>query len=231
MRVDLVLANWPLFAEGVWLTLQLTFLALAIGFCIALPAGLARARRKPWVSPAINGYVYLFRGTPLLVQTFLIYYGLSQFDFIRSSWAWSYLRDPWWCALIAFSLNSGAYATEIIRGAVETTPAGELEAAKALGLSPRQVDWLVLIPSALRRALPQYGNEVVFMLHGSVVASVITLQDILGAGRTLNARYYLAYEGFLTAAVLYMTITFALVWTFRRIEGRYLRHLTAFGAR
>ncbi len=193
MRVDLVLANWPLFAEGVWLTLQL--------------------------------------GTPLLVQTFLIYYGLSQFDFIRSSWAWSYLRDPWWCALIAFSLNSGAYATEIIRGAVETTPAGELEAAKALGLSPRQVDWLVLIPSALRRALPQYGNEVVFMLHGSVVASVITLQDILGAGRTLNARYYLAYEGFLTAAVLYMTITFALVWTFRRIEGRYLRHLTAFGAR
>jgi arginine/ornithine transport system permease protein len=231
MRVDLVLANWPLFAQGVWLTLQLTFLALAIGFCIALPAGLARARRKRWVSPAINGYVYLFRGTPLLVQTFLIYYGLSQFEFIRSSWAWSYLRDPWWCALIAFSLNSGAYATEIIRGAVETTPAGELEAGTALGLSPRQVDWLVLIPSALRRALPQYGNEVVFMLHGSVVASVITLQDILGAGRTLNARYYLAYEGFLTAAVLYMTITFALVWIFRRVEGRYLRHLAAFGAR
>lgn len=231
MRVDLVLANWPLFAQGVWLTLQLTFLALLIGFCIALPAGLARARRTRWVSPAINGYVYLFRGTPLLVQTFLIYYGLSQFEFIRSSWAWYYLRDPWWCALIAFSLNSGAYATEIIRGAVETTPAGELEAGTALGLSPRQVDWLVLIPSALRRALPQYGNEVVFMLHGSVVASVITLQDILGAGRTLNARYYLAYEGFVTAAVLYMTITFALVWIFRRVEGRYLRHLTAFGAR
>ncbi len=231
MRVDLVLANWPLFAQGVWLTLQLTFLALLIGFCIALPAGLARARRLRWISPAINGYVYLFRGTPLLVQTFLIYYGLSQFDFIRSSWAWAYLRDPWWCALIAFSLNSGAYATEIIRGAVETTPKGELEAATALGLSPRQVDWLVLIPSALRRALPQYGNEVVFMLHGSVVASVITLQDILGAGRTLNARFYLAYEGFLTAALLYMTITFALVWIFRRLEGRYLRHLTAFGAR
>jgi len=225
MRVDLVLANWQLFAEGVWLTLQLTFLALAIGFLIALPAGIARARRKPVVSPLINGYVYLFRGTPLLVQTFLIYYGLSQFGWIRDSWTWAYLRDPWWCALLAFSLNSGAYATEIIRGAVETTPRGELEAARALGMSPFQVDRLVLIPSALRRALPQYGNEVVFMLHGSVVASVITLQDILGAGRTLNARYYLAYEGFLTAALLYMAITFLLVALFRRLEWRYLGHL------
>jgi arginine/ornithine transport system permease protein len=225
MRVDLVLANWQLFASGVWLTVQLTFLALAIGFCIALPFGLARARRTPVLSQAINGYVYLFRGTPLLVQAFLIYYGLAQFDFVRDGWAWPYLRDAWWCALIAFSLNSGAYATEIIRGAVETTPKGEIEAATALGLSPRQVDFLVLIPTALRRALPQYGNEVVFMLHGSVVASVITLQDILGAGRTLNARYYLAYEGFLTAALLYMAITFALVGVFRFLEARYLRHL------
>lgn len=225
MRVDLVLQHWEAFAAGVWMTLQLTFLSVAIGFCIALPAGIARARRKPFWSPFVNGYVYLFRGTPLLVQTFLIYYGLSQFEFIRDSWAWVFLRDPWWCALLAFSLNSGAYATEIIRGAVETTPKGEIEAALALGLSPRQADYLVLIPSALRRALPQYGNEVVFMLHGSVVASVITLQDILGAGRTLNARYYLAYEGILTAALLYMAITFALVAIFRGLEWRYLRHM------
>jgi arginine/ornithine transport system permease protein len=176
-------------------------------------------------SPLINAYVYVFRGTPLIVQTFLIYFGLSQFEWIRDSWAWAYLRSPWWCALIAFSLNSGAYATEIIRGAVENTPRGELEAASALGLSPRQVDFLVLIPAALRRALPQYSNEVVFMLHGSAVASVITLQDILGAGRTLNAKYYLAYEGFITAAILYMAITFLLIWLFRGLEDRYLKHL------
>jgi arginine/ornithine transport system permease protein len=207
------------------MTLQLTFLALLIGFLIALPSGLARARRKRFVSPLINGYVYVFRGTPLLVQTFLIYYGLGQFEWVRDSWAWTFLRDPWWCALIAFSLNSGAYATEIIRGAVESTPKGELEAATALGLSPRQTDFLVLIPAALRRALPQYGNEVVFMLHGSAVASIITLQDILGAGRTLNAQHYLAYEGFLTAAVLYMAITFLFILVFRWLESRYLRHL------
>lgn len=227
MRVDLVLENWQLFAQGVWITLQLTFLALLIGFLIALPAGLARARRTPFVSPLVNGYVYLFRGTPLIVQTFLIYFGLAQFDVVRDSVLWPFLRDPWWCALIAFSLNSGAYSTEIIRGAVENTPKGELEAASALGLSPRQVDFLVLIPSALRRALPQYGNEVVFMLHGSAVASVITLEDILGAGRTLNAQYYLAYEGFLTAALLYMAITFLFVLIFRGLENRYLRHLGA----
>jgi len=225
MRVDLVLQNWQLFAHGVWITVQLTALAVAIGFAIALPAGLARARRSRFWEPVLGAYVYLFRGTPLLVQTFLIYYGLAQFGWIRSSWAWTFLRDPWWCALIAFSLNSGAYATEIVRGAVQTTPKGILEAAAALGLSVRQVSWLVLIPSALRRALPQYGNEVVFMLHGSAVASVITLKDILGAGRTLNAKYYLAYEGFLTAAALYMAITFLLVWLFRRLERRYLGYL------
>jgi arginine/ornithine transport system permease protein len=231
MRVDLVLDHWEMFAAGVWMTLQLTFLALAIGFLIALPAGMARAQRVPVASPIVNGYVYLFRGTPLLVQTYLIYYGLSQFEWIRASWAWVFLRDPWWCALIAFSLNSGAYATEIIRGAVQTVPRGEIEAARALGLTPFQVDRLVLIPSALRRALPQYGNEAVFMLQGSVVASVITIQDILGAGRTLNSRYYLAYEGILTAAALYMAITFLLVWAFRQLEARYLRHLRPRSAR
>lgn len=225
MRIELVLANWPLFAKGVWMTLQLTFLPLAIGFLIALPAGMARARGLRGWSPAINAYVYLFRGTPLLVQTFLIYYGLAQFAWIRESWAWEFLRSPWWCALIAFALNSGAYGAEIVRGAVASTPRGEVEAALSLGLSPRLTDALVVIPSALRRALPQYGNEVVFMLHASSVASVITIQDILGAGRTLNAKFYLAYEGFLTAAVLYMAITFALVGAFRLLERRYLGHM------
>ncbi len=225
MRFDLVLDNWQMFAGGLWMTLQLTALAVLIGFAIALPFGLIRARSNGAVSRLINAYVYAFRGTPLLVQLYLIYYGLSQFEWVRDSFAWVILRDAWWCALIAFSLNSGAYATEIIRGAVQSVPEGELEAAKSLGLSPFKVARLVLIPAALRRALPQYGNEVVFMLHGSVVASVITIQDILGVGRTLNARYYLAYEGFLTAAALYMVLAFVVVFTFRQLEKRYLGYL------
>jgi len=225
MRFDLVLDNWQLFAGGMWMTLQLTALSLLIGFCIALPFGLIHAKSNGIGSKLINAYVYAFRGTPLLVQLYLIYYGLSQFEWVRDSIAWVVLREALWCALIAFSLNSGAYATEIIHGAVQSVPEGELEAAKSLGLSPFKVGQLVLIQSALRRALPQYGNEVMFMLHGSVVASIITIQDILGVGRTLNARYYLAYEGFLTAAALYMALAFTMVFIFRQLEKRYSGYL------
>ncbi|MEM1267891.1 MAG: ABC transporter permease subunit [Pseudomonadota bacterium] len=224
MRFDLVLEHWAAFAGGVWMTLHLTLLAVVIGFAIALPVGLVRALRTRGHLLA-EGYVTLFRGTPLLVQLYLVYFGLAQFDVVRESLFWPILREAWWCALITFSLNSGAYASEIVRGALETAPDGEAEGARALGLSERQVVWLVLMPSALRRALPQLGNEVVFMLQGSVVASVITLQDVLGAGRTFNARYYLAYEGLLTAAALYLALTALVVLCFRALERRYLSHL------
>jgi arginine/ornithine transport system permease protein len=224
MKFELVLRHWDLFLSGVWVTMHLTALALVIGMMIAIPASLSLARRSRF-SPLVRGYVYVFRGTPLLVQTYLIYYGLSQFEAVRDSFAWPVLREAWWCAIIAFSLNSGAYTAEILRGAIKTTPKGEIEGAMAIGLSQRQVTWLVLLPSAMRRALPQYGNEVVFMLHGTVVASIITIQDILGVGRTVNAKYYIAYEGILTAAALYMIITFVLTWVFRAVEKRYLRHL------
>lgn len=261
MDIALVAGNWEIFAKGAWMTVHLTFLAILIGFLIAAPLGYARARGTPVIDPLARAYVYVFRGTPLLVQVYLIYYGLSQFEAVRdgpfwrapewigrecvSFWwpsvdpelwifklreacaqdVWPSLRSAWWCALIAFALNSGAYATEILRGAIAATPKGEIEAASALGLSPFQTARRILIPSALRRALPQYGNEIVFMLHGSAVASIITLQDVLGAGRTLNAKYYVAYEGLLTAAAVYMCITFAIVAIFGRLELRYLRHL------
>jgi len=230
MNFDLVFRHWDLFLNGVWVTLHLTALALFFGFLIALPASLSLARRSRF-SPLVRGYVYIFRGSPLLVQTYLVYYGLAQFEFIRESWSWYFLREAWWCAVIVFSLNSGAYAAEILRGAIVTTPKGEIDGAKAMGLSERQVTWLILLPSSLRRALPQYGNEVVFMLHGTVVASIITIQDILGVGRTVNAKYYIAYEGLLSAAALYMMITFTLVWVFRQVEKRYLRHLDIDGGK
>ena len=224
MNFELILRHWDLFLGGIWTTLHLTAIALALGFVLAVPSALSLSRPSRF-TPLVRGYVYVFRGTPLLVQTYLIYYGLAQFDAVRDSFAWPVLREAWWCAVIAFSLNSGAYSAEILRGAIATTPKGELEGAKALGLSERQVTFLVLLPSALRRALPQYGNEVVFMLHGTVVASVITIQDILGVGRTVNAKYYISYEGLLTAAILYMIITYITVRLFRLVEEKYLKHL------
>jgi arginine/ornithine transport system permease protein len=236
----LVLTEWDAFGRGVLVTLALTALSLVFGFVLALPCAFARVERRPLLDPLIRAFVYVFRGSPLLVQTFLIYYGLSQFEAVRDSWLWTppeavrgswlqpvwpSLRDAWWCALISFSLNSAAYQIEILRGAIEATPRGEREAAVAIGMTPWQTARRVLIPSALRRALPQLGNEAVFMLHGSTIASVITIQDILGVGRMLNGRYYVVYEGLLTAAALYMALTYLVVWVVRRLERRYLRHL------
>jgi arginine/ornithine transport system permease protein len=222
----LVADGWELFARGIWITVHLTALSLVIGFALALPMAFARAQRHPLFDPPIRAFVWVFRGSPLLVQLFLIYYGLAQFPEVRNSIFWPYLRDAWWCALIAFSLNSAAYQTEILRGALMATPRGEREACVALGMSPWLAARRVLIPAALRRALPQMGNEAVFMLHGSAIASVVTLQDILGAGRTINGRFYVVYEGLLTAAALYMILTGLLVWSVRMLERRYLRHLS-----
>lgn len=221
----LIFQNWELFALGVWNTLVLTALALVIGGLLSIPLALVRANRTPVLNEITWAYVYLFRGTPLLVQLYLIYYGLGQFEFVRESFLWPVLREAWWCTLLAFVLNTAAYTTEILRGAIEATPFGEVEAAKACGMSESQAARRIIIPSALRRALPAYSNEIIFMLHGSVVASTVTIIDILGAGRTLNGKHYLAYEGFIAAAVLYMILVFAISRGFKIWEYRWHAHL------
>lgn len=214
------------FFFGALLTLEITILSLFIGGVMAVPLAIARAYRTPWFNGPIWGFTYFFRGTPLLVQTYLVYYGLAQFDFIRESFLWDpILSSAWWCALITFSLNTAGYTTEFLRGAIENTPKGEIEAARACGMSQARMMWRIVLPSAFRRALPAYSNEVIFMLHSSVVLSTITLQDILGVGRWLNGRYYLAYEGFVTAMVFYMVLVFFISTGFRLWEKRWLGHL------
>lgn len=227
LDITLIAQNFDRFLYGVWTTLNLTFLALFLGGLLSIPLAVARASRHPVFNPVVWTYTYVLRGTPLLVQLYLIYFGLGQFEFFRESWLWEpILSSAWWCALIAFTLNTSAYTTELLRGAIVDTPKGEVEAALATGHSYGARMRRIILPSAFRRAIPGYSNEVIFMLHGSVVASTITLQDILGVGRWLNGRYYLAYEGFITAALLYFLIVFAITRGFRWIERRYLRHLT-----
>jgi arginine/ornithine transport system permease protein len=226
LEIGLIAANFDRFLYGVWVTLELTFLALLFGGILSIPLAVARANKHVLFNAPIWAYTYFFRGTPLLVQTYLIYYGLGQFVAVRDSFLWGpVLSKAWWCAIIAFTLNTAAYMTELLRGAIEATPTGEIEAAKACGMSARTRMVRIILPGAFRRALPAYSNEVIFMLHGSVVASVITLQDILGVGRWLNGRYYLAYEGFLTAAFLYMCLVFVISRGFRFAERRWLAHL------
>ncbi len=221
-----IIDNFDRFLWGTWVTLELTFLALLLGGILSVPLAIARAYRHPVLNGPIWCYTYFFRGTPLLVQTYLIYYGLAQFEFIRESALWGpILSQAWWCALIAFTLNTAAYTTEFLRGAIEATPHGEVEAARAAGMSYWTRMRRVVLPNAFRRALPAYSNEVIFMLHGSVVASTITLQDILGVGRWLNGRYYLPYEGFVAAAILYMILVFGISRIFKWWEHKWLAHL------
>jgi len=227
LDIALIAENFDRFLYGVWVTLNLTFLSLLLGGLLSIPMAIARASKHRVFNPLVQGYTYVFRGTPLLVQTYLIYYGVGQFEVIRESFLWDpILSSAWWCALIAFTLNTAAYTTELLRGAIADTPTGEVEAAIATGHSYRSRLRRIILPSAFRRAIPAYSNEVIFMLHGSVIASTITLQDILGVGRWLNGRYYLAYEGFITAALLYFLIVLCITWAFRGVESRYLRHLT-----
>ena len=221
----LIAQHWDMFLTGIGYTLFLVTASLVVGGVLSLPLSVARAYRTPILNQIVFAFVYLFRGTPLLVQLYLIYYGLGQFEAVRESFLWLVLREPLWCTLICFSLNTAAYTTEIFRGAIEAIPYGEIEAAKACGMT----GWLrarrIVLPSALRRALPAYSNEIIFMVHGSVVASTVTIVDILGAGRVLNAKYYLAYEGFIAAAVLYMLLVFFITRGFKLWEKRWHAHL------
>ncbi|MCV6600304.1 MAG: ABC transporter permease subunit [Cohaesibacter sp.] len=221
MDISLIVDNWQLFAEGLWNTVWLVSLSLLIGGLLALPLALAQAYQIPVWGRLSFWFSYSFRGTPLLVQLYLIYYGLGQFEFIRESFLWIFLREAYICALITFSLNSAAYACEIIRGAICQVPQNLIETAHAIGMSDFQIMRRIVVPIAYRRSIFAYSNEVIFMLHGSVLASTITIIDLLGAGRKLNAKYYVTFEGFLTAALLYMAIVSLISLAFRMIEKKY----------
>ncbi|MFZ4687257.1 MAG: ABC transporter permease [Hyphomonadaceae bacterium] len=221
----LILSHWDIFLQGMLNTIALVLIGLTFGAIIALPMAIARWQRTPIASPLVGIFVYVFRGTPMLVQAYLIYYGLAQFEAVRDSIFWTVLREPWWCVAIAFAINSAAYQVEIYRGGLDAVPKGEIEAAVAIGMSPAKALRHIILPSALRRCLPMIGNESLFLLHGSAIASMLTVIDILGAGRKLNAQYYLAYEGFLAATLIYMVLVWGITRILALVERRTMRHL------
>jgi len=221
-----ILDNYQLYLEGLVTTVQLVFLSLLIGLAMAVPLAILRNSANLLVNGPVWAFTYFFRGTPLLVQMFLIYYGLGQWQvMIDLSQEWTFLRDAYWYALFAFTLNTCAYTTEIIRGAIEGTAYGEIEAARACGMSKFQTYRRVILPSAFRRALPAYSNEVIFMLHGSAIASVITIIDLTGAARIVNSRYFTPYEAFLSVGAIYLCLTFIIVGAFKLLERHWFAHL------
>ncbi len=225
MDFGLILQTLPDFLSGLWLTILFTVSSLAIGLALSVPLAIARSSPNPLINWPVFAYTYFFRGTPLFIQLLLIYYGSGQFEWVKASWAWSVLQHAWFCALLAFVLNTTAYTTEILRGAIEATPHGEIEAAKASGMSRFLMFRRIILPSAFRRALPAYGNECVFMMHGTSVAGLVTLMELTGVAQVIQSRFYSPFEAFGTAAVFYMGLTFTIVAAFHALERRYHRHL------
>ena len=224
MDFSIIVTEYQFYLDGLWTTFWLVISSLFIGLFVAIPTGIMRTSDRWFINAPAWLYMYFFRGTPLLVQLFIIYYGSAQFDSLRESWLWEYFQEAWFCALLAFTLNTGAYTAEIVRGVISTMPKGELEAAKAYGMSAWQILRRITLPNSLRRALPMYSNEVIFMIHGSAIAGLITIVDITGAARVVNARYYAPFEAYLAAGLLYMCLTFSTIFIFSQWEKRYLQN-------
>jgi arginine/ornithine transport system permease protein len=225
MDWQVITNSLPQYAQGIRVTLTLLAISLLAGFLISIPMAIARVSKNPWLSKPVWFYTYVLRGTPLLVQLFMIYHGLAQFEAVRESFAWVALKNAWFCAWFAFTLNTVAYTTEIFAGALRATPTGEIEAARAYGLSGWRLYSRILLPSSLRRALPQYSNEVVGLMHATSIASTVTLVDITRVARDVYANHLVMTESFGVAAVIYFTLTFLFVGGFKLLERKYLKHL------
>jgi histidine transport system permease protein len=211
---------------GLAITMWLLVVSIGIGFCLSVPLAVARVSRNKLVSGAVWLYTYIFRGTPLYVQLLLCYTGLYSLEVVRNhALLNAFFRDGMNCTLLAFTLNTCAYTTEIFAGSIKATAYGEIEAARAYGMSKFTLYRRVILPSALRRALPLYSNEVILMLHATTVAFTATVPDILKIARDANSATYMSFQAFGIAALLYLGISFALVALFRRAERRWLAYL------
>ena len=219
---ELFLKWLPKLIQGATLTLELTALSVIAGLIVAIPLGIARSSKLWYVRSLPYAYIFFFRGTPLLIQLFLVYYGLGQFEAVRESVLWPYLRSPFWCAVITMTLHTAAYIAEILRGAIQAIPPGEIEAARALGMSRFKTLVHIVMPRAARIGLPAYSNEVILMLKASSLASTVTLLELTGMTRTIISRTYQTVDMFLIAGVIYLVMSFVLIQGFKLLE-RWLR--------
>lgn len=218
MDFALMWDSLPKVLAGAGMTFQLTFLALGLGFVLATVIALASLSGRRWLSLPADGYVYVFRSTPLLVQIFLIYYGLGQFQAVRASFLWPFLREPFACAVLALMLNTGAYTAEIIKGGIRSVPWGQVEAARACGMSGLLLFRRILFPVAFRQALPAYGNEIILMIKASSLASTITLLEITGIARVIIAETFRPIELFIVSGGIYLVINAVLSRAVRALE-------------
>ena len=222
--LDILTEYWPRYLSGAWLTIQLVVISAILGLLLAVPVALARLSKNPAIHGAATAYSLFFRGTPLLVQIFLVYFGLGQFGFVRSSFLWPFLREAYVCALITFVLNTAAYSAEVVRGGILAVPKGEVEAAKACGMSAFAAYRLVILPRAFSIALPAYSNEVIILMKGTALASTITLLELMGEAQLISSRTYKPIQVFAIAGIIYYALTLIISGIFRWLEARYNRY-------
>ncbi|MGF1631074.1 MAG: ABC transporter permease [Kiloniellaceae bacterium] len=220
--------NLGAFAHGAVITLQYTAASCIIGALLAMPLSLLRLSRIAVLFWPATIYVFFFRGTPLLAQIFLIYYGSGQFRHsLEAVGLWQFFREPWFCAILTLTLNTTAYSSEIFRGALLAVPRGEIEAGMSLGMPPLQRLRFILFPRALAAAWPAYTNEVVYQIQATSLVSIITVMDITGVARTIASRDLTFYEAFITAAAFYLVIVYGVILLAKRVERRLHAHLLA----
>ena len=208
MNFELMIETFPKLLSGLNLTIQLVTISLFIGFCLAMGLALLRLSNNTFLSFFAKTYIFYFRGTPLIVQIFLIYYGLAQFEIIRESFVWSFFKEAYWCGILALTLNTCAYSSEIIRGGIQSVPFGQIESAKSVGMSGFLLYRRIILPIAFRQALPAYGNEMILMVKATSLVSTITLMEVTGIARQIIAKTFSPVEVFIVAGLIYLTINF-----------------------
>ena len=221
MDFELMINSFPKLLNAAIVTLKLLSVSLIIGLFIGLLFAILRLNKNVFVNKFAYGYSYLFRGTPLLVQIFIIYFGLGQIEYLRSTFLWVILKEPYWCALIAFALNTGAYTSEILRSAFQTIKPGIIEAGKSLGISNKIIFYKIQIPIAIRQSLPAYGNEIILMMKGTSLASTVTLMDLTGVAKYIISTTFRPVEVFIVAGGIYLFMTFVIHNLIKFLEKKY----------
>ena len=221
MDFELMIGSFPKLLSATVITLKLLSLSLFFGLFIGLFFAILRMNKNPIINKFAYGYSYVFRGTPLLVQIFIIYFGLGQIEYLRSTFLWVILKEPYWCAIIAFALNTGAYTSEILRSAFQTIKPGLIEAGKSLGIPNKVIFYKIQIPIAIKQSLPAYGNEIILMLKGTSLASTVTLMDLTGVAKYIISTTFKPIEVFIVAGGIYLFMTFCVHNLIKFLERKY----------
>ena len=221
MDLELMMNSFPKLLNAAVITLKLLSVSLIIGLFIGLFFAILRLNKNIFINRFAYGYSYVFRGTPLLVQIFIIYFGLGQIEYLRSTVLWVILKEPYWCAIIAFALNTGAYTSEILRSAFQTIKPGIIEAGKSLGISNKVIFYKIQIPIAIRQSLPAYGNEIILMMKGTSLASTVTIMDLTGVAKYIISTTFKPIEVFIVAGGIYLFMTFIIHNVIKFLEKKY----------